>query len=143
VPARAEDKLQQQESKLNMNTITHPGMIETVKDKSVAATEGTGHIVQKVVDTTAQVLTTTVKDTAKVGVGIETAAVGLVAGAVKGTEKLGVGAEHAVAAVAGGAIKAVGEVASTTVGAVHDVVIKPINSDKAAPKETAPAVARN
>ena len=42
-------------------------MIETVKDKTVAATECTGHVIEKAVDTTAKVLTTTVKDTAKVG----------------------------------------------------------------------------
>jgi hypothetical protein len=112
-----------------MNTTTHPGMIETVKDKSVAATEGTGQVVQKVVGTTAQVLTTTVKDTAKVGGDVETAAVGLVAGAVKGAGKLGVEAEHAVAAVAGGAFKAAGEVGSTAV----DAVSKTIHSNKATP----------
>jgi hypothetical protein len=49
-----------------MNT-THPGIIETVKNKSVEAIKDTGNIVAKTVDTAAQIVTTTVKDTAKVG----------------------------------------------------------------------------
>ena len=53
-------------------------MIETVKDKTVAATEGTGHVVEKAVDTTAKIVTTTVKDTAKVGGAVGTAATRLV-----------------------------------------------------------------
>jgi hypothetical protein len=127
-----------------MNSTTHPGMIETVKDKTVAATEGTGHIVDKAVNTTAKVLTTTVKDTAKVGGAVGTAATGLVGGAVKGTEKLGVGAEHAVASVAGGAFKAAGQVGSAAVGAVRTTVTKPVViNHKAASKETATQAARN
>jgi hypothetical protein len=118
-------------------------MIETVKDKSVAAAEGTGHIVEKVVDTTAQVLATTVKDTAKVGGDIGAAATGLVAGAVKGTEKLGVGAEHAAVAVTGGAFKAVGEVGSAAVDAVRKTVNTSIHGDKVAPKVSEPAASRN
>lgn len=109
-----------------MNTSTHPGMFETVKDKSVAATKGTGEIARTVVDSTAKVLTTTVKDTARVGGDIGVAATGLVGGAVKGTEKLGVGAEHAAAAVAGGAFKAAGTVGSAAVDAVRTTVTKPV-----------------
>ncbi|HXF10838.1 MAG TPA: hypothetical protein VN625_08645 [Desulfuromonadaceae bacterium] len=84
-------------------TTKHPGVIETVKDKGVAAIQGAGNIVESTVNTTAHVVTTTVKDAKKVGVG----------------------AGKAVAAVAGEAIKAVGEVASTTVSTVHNVVTKP------------------
>jgi hypothetical protein len=93
------------------DTTKHPGVIETVKDKSVDAIKGTGNIVESTVNTAAHVVTTTVKD----------------------AEKIGVGAEHAVAAVAGGAIKAVGDVASTTVSTVHNIVTKPIPVDKDAP----------
>jgi len=96
-------------------------MIETVKDKSVDTIKGAGNIVEATVDTAAHAVETTVKDTKKVGVGVENAA----------------------AAVAGGAVKAVGEVASTTVSTIHNVVTKPIPGDKNAPKEPAIAMAKN
>jgi len=127
---------------MNSNTNTHPGMIETVKDKSVAATEGTGQIVEKVVDTTAHVLTTTVKDTAKVGGEVGAAATGLVEGAIKGTEGLAIGAEHAAAAIVGGAFKATGEVGTAAVDSVRNVVTKPIPSENAAVQGPEPATVR-
>jgi hypothetical protein len=126
-----------------MNTNTHPGMIETVKDKSVEVIKGTGNVVGKTADTAAQIVTTTVKDAAKVAGDVGSAATGLVVGAVKDVEEVGVKTEHATAAVAGGAFKAVGEVGSAAVDAVRTTVTKPVNNDKAASKETAPAVARN
>jgi hypothetical protein len=108
-PAKTEENFNNK--KENMNTPEHPGVIETVKDKSVDVIKGTGNIVESTVNTAAHVVTTTVKD----------------------AEKIGVGAEKAVAAVADGAIKAVGDVASTTVSTVHNIVTKPIPVDKDAP----------
>jgi len=125
-----------------MNNTTHPGMIGTVKDKSVGAIKGTGNIAEAAVDTTAHVITTTVKDTAEIGGGVEAAATGLVTGAIKGVKKIGVGAEKAVAAVAGGAIKAVGAVGSTAVHTVHNVVTQPLHGDKVAPKDPAMAASK-
>jgi hypothetical protein len=126
-----------------MNTTTHPGMIETVKDKGVAAIAGTGKVAQAAVDTTTHVVSTTVKDTAKVGGDVEKAATGLVGGAIKDVKEMAVETEQAVAAVTGGAFKAVGKVGSEAVDAVRTTVTKPVNNDKAASKETAPAAARN
>jgi len=118
-------------------------MFGTVEVKSVAAVKSTGNVVEKVVDTSSKVLTTTVKDAAKVGGNIGTAAAGLVGGAVKGTEKLAVGAEHAVAAVAGGAVKSVGAVGAAAVDVAHTTFTKPINADKVIPKAPATTMARN
>jgi|GEM_PF-2239460 len=122
-----------------MNTTVHPGIIETVKDKTVAATEGTGHVVEKVVDTTVQVITTTVKDAAQVGGTVGTAATGLVKEVIKDTKEVVVGAEHAVGAVAGGAVNAVGEVGASTVDAVR----KTVHGDKTGPKESEPTATKN
>ena len=122
---------------------THPGIIETVKDKSVAAVKGAGNIVETTVDTAAQILATTVKDTAKVGGDVGAGATGLAAGAIKDVKELGVKAENATAAVAGGALKAVGEVGSAAVDAVRKTVTKPGNSDKVVLKEPETAASRN
>ncbi len=97
-------------------------MIETVKDDGIAVVAGTGKVIGAAVDTTEKVLTATVKDVAKVGVGVEHAAVAVGSGAIKGTEKLAVGAEHAVADIAGGAVKAVGDAGSTVVDAARHTV---------------------
>jgi hypothetical protein len=105
-----------------MNTTKHPGMIETVKDDGIAVVAGTGKVIGATVNTTEKVLTTTMKDVTKVGVGVEHAAVAVVGGAIKGTEKLAVGTEHAVADIAGGAVKAAGNVGSTVVDAVRHTV---------------------
>ena len=126
-----------------MNTTKHPGMIKTVKDDGIAVVAGTGKVIGATVDTTEKGLTTTVKDVAKVGVGVEHAAVAVGGGAIKGTEKLAVGAEHAAAAVAGGAFKAVGEVGSAAVHAVHKTVTNPKHNDKAGLKKSAPDASRN
>jgi hypothetical protein len=115
------------------DTTKHPGVIETVKDDGIAVVAGTGKVIGATVDTTEKALAITVKDVAKVGVGVEHATVAVGSGAIKGTEKLAVAAEHAVADIAGGAVKAVGDVASTTVSTVHNVVTKPIPVDKDAP----------
>jgi hypothetical protein len=117
-------------------------MIKTVEDKSVAATEGAGHVVEKMVDTTAQVLTTTVKDTASVGGDIGKAATGLVAGAIKGTKELAVGVEHAAAAIVGGALKATGEAGTAAVESVHNVLAKPVHTGTAVAGEPALAAAK-
>ena len=122
---------------------TNPGLIETVKDKSAAAIKGTGSIVDTTVDTTAKILTTTAKDTAKVGGEVEVAATGLVAGAIEGVKEVAVGAEGAAAAVASGALKAVGEVGAAAVDAVRQTVTKPIHGDKAGQKEPELAAAKN
>jgi hypothetical protein len=98
-----------------MNTAKHPGMIETVKDDGIAVVAGAGKVVGATVDTAEKVVTTTVKDVAKVGVGIEYAAVAVGGGAIKGTE-------HAVADIAGGAVKAVGDVGATVVDAARHTV---------------------
>ena len=50
-------------------------MIKTVKDKSVSAIEGTGQIAKATVNTTEKVVRTAVKDTAKVGGEVGSAAV--------------------------------------------------------------------
>jgi len=44
-------------------------MIETVKDKTVAAIKGAGDVVQATVDAVTQILATAIKDTGKVEVG--------------------------------------------------------------------------
>lgn len=106
-------------------------MIGTVKDKSVAAVKGTGTIVEKTVDTAAQIISTTVNDAAKVAGGVGAAATGLVVGAVKDVKEVGVKTEHATAAVAGGAFKAVGKVGSAAVDSVRQTVTKPAASAKA------------
>ena len=118
-------------------------MIETVKDKTIAATEGTGHVMEKAVDTTAKVLTTTVKDTAKVGSAVSTATAGVVKEVVKDTKEVAVGAEHAAAAVVGGAVKATGEVGTAVVDTVRHPVIGPIGSKKVELKEPELATAKN
>lgn len=105
-----------------MNTTKHPGMIETGKDDGIAVIAGTGKIIGATVDTTEKVVTTTVKDAAKVGVGVEHAAVAVGGGAIKGAEKLAVGTEHAVADIAGGAVKAVGDVGATVVDVARHTV---------------------
>lgn len=113
-----------------MNT-TNPGMIETVKDKSIAAIKGTGDIVETTVDSAGKILTTTVKGTAKVGGTVATAVTGLATGVIGGVEQVGVKAEHAVTAVAGGALKAVGEVGAAGVDAVRTTVTKPTHGENA------------
>jgi len=118
-------------------------MFETVKDKSVAAVEGTGHVVEKVVDTSAKVLTNTVKDTAKVGGAVGTAATGLVTEVVKDTKKVAVGAEHAAGAVVGGAVKATGQVGKAAVDTVHNVVNQPAHNDKPVVKKPELAAAKH
>ncbi|HEX5399484.1 MAG TPA: hypothetical protein VFY06_10595 [Verrucomicrobiae bacterium] len=105
-----------------MNTTKQSGIIETVKDDGIAVVAGTGKVIGATVDTTEKVVATTAKDVAKVGVGVEHAAVAVGGGAIKGTEKLAVGAEHAVADIAGGAVKAVGSVGSTVVDAARHTV---------------------
>jgi len=45
-------------------------MIETLKDKIVAAIKGTGNIVQATVDTVTQILATTIKDAGKLGTSV-------------------------------------------------------------------------
>ncbi len=118
-------------------------MIETIKDKTVAATEGTGHVIEKAVDTTAKVLATTVKDTAKVGGAVGTAATGLVTEVIKDTKEVVVGTEHATAAVVGGAVKATGEVGTAVVDTVRHPVTGPIDSKKVEPKGPELAAAKN
>jgi hypothetical protein len=122
---------------------TNPGVIETVKDKSVAVVKGTGNVVGTAVDSTAEVLGTAVKDTAKVGGEVGTAATGLVTGAIKDVKKVGVGAEHATAAVAGGALKMVGEVGTETVDMFRKPATKPASSDKAEIKQHDKSVSQN
>jgi hypothetical protein len=122
---------------------TNPGVIETVKDKSVAVIKGTEKIAETTVDSTGRILGTAVKDTAHVGGEIGTGATGLVTGAIKDVEKVGVGAEHATAAVAGGAVKAVGEVGTATVGVFHKPATKPASSDKTELKQHETSVSRN
>ncbi|MBI3417231.1 MAG: hypothetical protein HY043_18225 [Verrucomicrobia bacterium] len=125
-----------------MNT-TNSGVIETVKDKSVAVIKGAEKIVETTVDTAAQILATTVKDTAKVTGEIGAAAKGLVVGTITGAREVGVKAEDATAAVAGGALKAAGEVASAAVDTVRTTVIKLGNSDKVVQKGPEMAVSKN
>ncbi|MCU0786590.1 MAG: hypothetical protein MUC91_00115 [Verrucomicrobia bacterium] len=67
----------------------HSGMIETVKDKIVAAIKGTGNIVQATVDTVTQTLTTTIKDTAKVGTSAADAVAHVASGAIHGVAQVG------------------------------------------------------
>lgn len=122
-----------------MNTTTHPGIIETAKDKSVEVIKGAGNIVEKTVDTTAQIVTTAVKDTAKVAGNVGTAAKEVVVGAVEDVKVAAVKTEQATAAVAGGAFKAVGETGSAAVDAVRTT----IHGEKAVPKETGLAAAKN
>lgn len=97
-------------------------MIKTVKDDGIAVVAGTGKVIGATENTAEKVLTATVKDVAKVGVGVEHAVVAVGGGAIKGAEKLAVGAEHAVADIAGGTVKAVGDVGSTVVDAARHTV---------------------
>ena len=124
-----------------MNNSTHSGIIETAKKDTIAVARGTENIVEKTVDGVAHIVINTVKDTAKVGGAVETAATGLVTGAVVGVEKMAVTTEHAAGAVAGGAVKAVGQVTTTTVDAVRQTVTKPVSTDKA--EQKAPAMVKS
>jgi hypothetical protein len=125
-----------------MNT-ANAGVIETVKEKTVAGIKGTENIVETTVDGAAQIVTTTVKDTAKVGGEIGTAATGLVTGAVEDVKEIGVKAERATADVASGALKAVGQVGAAAVDSVRQTVTKPIASNKAEVKVPETAVSQN
>jgi hypothetical protein len=122
---------------------TNSGVIETVKDKSVAVIKGTENVVETTVDSTGQIIGTAVKDTAQVGGEVGTAATGLVKGAIKDVEEIGVGAEHATAAVAGGAVKAVGEVGTTAVNMFRKPATKPASSDSTELKHNETSVSRN
>jgi hypothetical protein len=122
---------------------TNSGVIETVKDKSVAVIKGTENIVETTVDSTGHILGTAIKDTAHVGGEVGTAATGLVKGAIKDVEKVGVKAEHATAAVAGGAVRAVGEVGTTAVNMFRKPATKPAGSDTTLLKEPATSVSQN
>jgi hypothetical protein len=122
---------------------TNPGLIGTVKDKSVAAVKGTANIVETTADSTAKILGTAVKDTAKVGGKAGTAAIGLVTGAIKDIEKVGVKTAHATAAVAGGALKMVGEVATETADLFRQPATKPADSEKPASKKPETSASRN
>ena len=112
-------------------------MIDTIKDDGIAVVAGTGKVIGATVDTTEKVLTTSVKDVAKAGMGVEQAAVAVGGGAIKGTEKLAVGAEHAVADIVGGVVEAVGDVGATVVDAARHTVYG--NPDEAKKPETAKA----
>lgn len=118
-------------------------MIETVKDKTIAATEGTGHVIEKVVDTTAEILTTTVKDTAKVGSAVGTAATGLVTEVIKDVKEVAVKTEQATGAVVGGAVKTTGEVATAIVATVRHPAPEPGDSKKVESKGPELAVTKN
>jgi hypothetical protein len=113
-----------------MNT-SNSGVIETAKEKTVAGIKGVEKIVETTVDGAGRIITTTAKDTAKVGGEIGTAATGLVTGAVEGVKEIGVKTEKATADVASGAFKGVGEVGAAAVDSVRQTVTKPIVSDKA------------
>ncbi len=126
-----------------MNDTKNSGIIETVKDKSVAAIKGTEDIAGTTVNAAAKFTTTAVKDTAKVGGEVVTAATVAVTGAIEDVKEVAVKVEHATAAVAGGAVKAVGEVGGAAVDAVRQTVTKPVHSDKDGPKETKMAVSGN
>ncbi|HTJ00078.1 MAG TPA: hypothetical protein VL527_14450 [Dongiaceae bacterium] len=105
-----------------MNTTKHPGIIGTAKADGIAVVAGTGKVIEATVNTAEKVVATTVKDVAKVGVGVEHAAVAVGGGVIKGTEKLAVGTEHAVGEIAGGAVKAVGNASATVVDAARHTV---------------------
>jgi len=122
---------------------TKPGIIETAKDKSIATIQGTGTFVEKTVDTAGNIISTTVKDTAKVGGTVLTAVTGLATDVIGGVEKVGVKTEHAAVAVAGGAFKAVGEVGSEAVQAVRTTVAKPTHPEPADAKAPAAKVSHN
>lgn len=114
---------------------TNSGVIETVKDQSVAGIKGAEKIAGKTVDAAGHLVTTAVKDTAKVGREAAAAATGLAGGAIKGTKELAVGAEGAAAAVAGGAVKAAGDVTSAVGHTIHKPAAKHIHPEKVTPKE--------
>jgi len=122
---------------------TNSGVIETAKDKSVAVIKGTEKVAETTVDSTGRILSTAVKDTARVGGEVGTAATGLVTGAIKDVEKAGVGSEHAAAAVAGGAVKAVGQVGTAALGTIHKPAALPTGSHKAGPKPHVTSASRN
>ena len=79
---------QNSERKLNMKPI-HSDMIETVKDKIVAAIKGTGNVVQATVDSVAQILATTIKDTGKVGTSVTDVIADVASGAIRGAVQVG------------------------------------------------------
>jgi len=119
---------------------TNSGVIE---DKTAAAIKGTENIAGTVVDSTAQILGTTVKDMAKVGGEVGNAVTGLATGAIEDVEKVGVKAEHATAAVAGGAVKAVGEVGTAVVDTFHKPAAKSASGDRSVPKQPGQSMSRN
>jgi hypothetical protein len=122
---------------------SNSGVIETVKDKSVAVIKGTENIVETTVDSTGHILGTAVKDTAEVGGEVGTAATGLATGAIKDVKKVAVGTEHATAAIAGGAVKSVGEVGKATMGMFHKPATKPASGDKTELKQPTTSVSQN
>jgi hypothetical protein len=80
------------------------------------------------------VIATSTDVNAKIGIGIEHAAVAVGGGAIKGAEKLAVGTNHAVRDIAGGAVKTVGDVGATVVDAArHNVHGNPDGTKKPGP----------
>ena len=114
-----------------------------MKDKSVAAIQGTEKIVEKSADAAGNVITTTVKDTAKVAGEVGTDAKDLALGTIEGAKKLGVRAEGATAAVAAGALTATGEVSAAAFEAVRHAAAKPHGVNKPAVKTPDASLSRN
>jgi hypothetical protein len=79
----------------NQIKTTSLGIIETVKNKIVAAIVGTGDIVQAMVDTVAQVLAVTIKDTGKVGTSVTDVIADVASGAIRGAVQVGADLGHA------------------------------------------------
>ena len=90
--------------KLNMKT-THSEMIETVKDKIVAAIKGTGNIVQATMDTVTQILATTIKDTGKVGTSVTDVIANVASGAIRGAVQVGADLGHAAKGIMLGVLR--------------------------------------
>ncbi len=118
-------------------------MIETVKEETLTVIKGTGHFIEKVLDAIAEILTTAVKDIAKVGIVVGTAATRLVTKVIKDTKEVVVKTEHATGVVVGGAFKITGEVATAVVHIFRHPALEPGDSKKVESKGPELAVTVN
>jgi hypothetical protein len=111
----------------NMKT-TNSGIIETVKNNIVAV--GTGDIVQATMDTVAQVLAVTIKDTGKVGTSVTDVIADVASGAIRGAAHMGANLGHAAKGIMVGVLHGTNE----TGAAILDTIT---HTSRAAIRDTA------
>jgi hypothetical protein len=92
------------ENNNNMKT-TNSGIIEIVKKNIIAAIMGTGDIVQATVNTVAQILAATIKDTGKVGTSVTDVIADVASGAVRGAVQVRADLGHAAKGIMVGVLR--------------------------------------